>query len=73
MDRLLTRRDAADILRVSVSTLERHLRAGRITVCKIGRATRIRPGELERFVAAREGPLTEIGVDNFCDPPRPQI
>lgn len=72
IDRLLTRKDAADILQISISTLERHINGGRIRVAKIGHATRIRPSELARFVESREGNLPEMRGQSVCAPILPQ-
>ena len=51
---LLTRRDAAKQLRVSLRTVDSLIATGDIPVVRIGSAVRIRPAALERLVDARE-------------------
>lgn len=48
---LRDKRDAARALGVSLSTLERLIRAGRLPAVKVGAATRIRQSDLDAFVS----------------------
>lgn len=55
MERLLmTRKEAADALRISVNTLDRLANAGKIRRIKIGARTYYRPQELISFIS-KEG------------------
>ena len=56
---LLTRKEAAHTLHISLSTLDRLYLRGRIPVVKIGTLTRFRPEDLERFAAAHLQPEVE--------------
>src|SRR5690349_11275489 len=54
VDRLLTLAEAADRLQVSVRTLGREAAAGRLAIVQVRSQRRIRPSELERYIAASE-------------------
>ncbi len=47
---LLTRAEAADLLKVSPRTLHRLTRAGTLPVVRVGRQVRIHPDDLARFI-----------------------
>jgi predicted site-specific integrase-resolvase len=52
MQILLTKREAAAALNISIRQLELYVRDGSIAVKRLGRrCVRVEPGELERFVA----------------------
>lgn len=51
--RLLTLPEAAAILSLSLKTLRRRIAAGALPVIRDGRALRVHPRDLERYVAAR--------------------
>ena len=48
---LVSLRDAATLLQVSIPSLRRWIRLGRLVSVRCGRAVRIEPAELARFVA----------------------
>lgn len=48
--RLLTRAQVADLLSVSVDTVDRHTAAGRLRCVRVGRLVRYRPADVEAFV-----------------------
>ncbi len=50
MSLLLTKREAAEILRQSVPTLDRKIRAGEIRVKRLGRAVRIESEDLQAYI-----------------------
>jgi excisionase family DNA binding protein len=50
-DQLLTITEAARRTRLSARTLTRAAEAGRLAVVRIGRAVRVRPEDLDQFVA----------------------
>jgi excisionase family DNA binding protein len=50
MTTMLTKREAADRLRVSVRTLDRLRSVGAIRTVKVGAAVRITEAEIERYV-----------------------
>ncbi len=52
---LLTRKEAAKILCVSLRTVDELISNGGILVVRIGRSVRIRLSTLERFIEAKEG------------------
>ena len=47
---LLTVSEAAERCRLSVRQMWRHIKEGRLEVVRLGRAVRVRPGDLERFI-----------------------
>lgn len=47
---LLTVSEAAERCRLSVRQMWRHIAAERLVVVRLGRAVRIRPSDLERFI-----------------------
>jgi excisionase family DNA binding protein len=47
---LLTVPEAAQRCRLSERQMWRHIKEGRLAVVRLGRAVRIRPGDLERFI-----------------------
>lgn len=51
--RLLTREEAADVLNVSVRTLDALEEAGKIRAIRIGRSVRYHPETVDRFVRRR--------------------
>ncbi len=53
---LMTRVDAAEYLRVSLPTLHRLIRAGKVRAVKIGGVTRITADGLKMFVAGASRP-----------------
>ncbi len=55
MRQLLTKQEAADVVRVCPRTIERYISAGRIRASRLSaRTVRIRRSELERFLRACE-------------------
>lgn len=52
---LLTRKETAKILCVSLRTVDELISNGGIFVVRIGRSVRIRISTLERFIEAKEG------------------
>jgi DNA binding domain, excisionase family len=50
-EKLLTAQEAASHLNVSVKTIRRRIDAGEIAVVRIGRAVRIHPKELQRYLS----------------------
>jgi excisionase family DNA binding protein len=52
---LLTFADVAEQLQVSLRTVRRLVDAGELAVIRIGRAVRIDPRDLERFLAGQRG------------------
>ncbi len=55
-DDFLTVQEAADRYRVSRRTIERHIKAGRIPVTRIGRLIRIRRTDLDRAFSPDQPP-----------------
>lgn len=53
MDPLLTYEDAAKVLKLSARTVRLYVARKKIKAVHIGRATRIRVGDLTKFVEAR--------------------
>jgi excisionase family DNA binding protein len=51
-DRLLTLQDVASYLQLSVRTVRRLIASERLAVVRLGRAIRVRPRDLEAFVAS---------------------
>jgi excisionase family DNA binding protein len=51
-NRLLKPQEAADRMTVSLSTLRRLIKAGRLPVVRVGHAIRIRPADLEDFLTS---------------------
>jgi excisionase family DNA binding protein len=55
-EKLLTKRDAAERLNVSVKTIERRIMEGKLRAIKLSlRCVRIAPGELDKFINNRGG------------------
>lgn len=54
MDQLLTVKEAAALLSCSEAAVRKWLSQGRLPIVKVGRLTRLRQTDLERFVA-RDG------------------
>lgn len=50
---LMTAADVAQLLKVSLRTVRRHIRSGELSVLRIGRAVRISPEALSAFLAAQ--------------------
>jgi len=55
---LLTRAEAAGLLRLSERSVARAVADGHLQVVRCGKAVRIRPADLEAFVAALAAPTT---------------
>jgi excisionase family DNA binding protein len=51
--RLLTLKEAAEVLRVSIKTLQRRISAGQLSAIRDGRMLRITLSEIERYIAER--------------------
>ena len=51
-DRMMTLRDVADILEVSIATLRRRIAEGALRVHRIGRTIRVSEADLGAFLAA---------------------
>lgn len=51
---LYTINDVTALTRISRSTIYKHIAAGRLKVVRIGRAVRITPAELERWISDLE-------------------
>lgn len=49
-DQLLTLQQAADRLQISMSTIRRLIKAGKLQAVRIGRNLRIRPADLEAYI-----------------------
>jgi len=63
---LLTRQEAAELLRVSLTTLTRLTKAGQLGHVKVGRQVRIPRTAIDRYLA---GSAPERGqIDPLCDP-----
>lgn len=58
-DQLLTLRQVADRLQVSMSTVRRLVDAGKLKTVRIGRSHRVRPEDLDTYIEgqAQEGKL----------------
>ena len=55
-ENLLTKRDAASRLNVSVRTVERRIREGKLKAIRLSaRCVRISPNELDKFIRNRGG------------------
>lgn len=50
IERLLTREEVCEILRISVPTFFRLCRSGRLPAAKIGQQWRVRPSILNRYI-----------------------
>lgn len=50
-NRLLSIRDASDLLDVHVKTIRRRIKAGELQVIRTGRIIRIHPNELKKLIA----------------------
>lgn len=48
---LLTPEEVAEILRLDLRTVRRHLRDGVLVGIKVGRVWRVRPADLDAFIA----------------------
>jgi excisionase family DNA binding protein len=59
---LLTRREAADALGVSVDTLVRLLDAGELRAVRVGRSVRVPTSEVESFVDRRLTPSSDAAA-----------
>lgn len=72
---LLTVEDAARDLGLSVSTVRRSIKAGELGVVRIGRAVRVRPEDVRRFVeqlrneSARTSPPCAVHDNDLAAPP----
>ena len=53
LDRLLTYQEAADVLAVGRTTIYGLVGRGELPVVKIGRCSRLRPEDLEKFIKSR--------------------
>jgi excisionase family DNA binding protein len=65
---LLTVRDAAQMLRVSIITVRRFIAAGRLPAVKVGGSVRVYREAVEQFVQ----PVAPEGHGKNGKPPRPQ-
>ena len=54
VQRLLTAADAADRLNLSLRSVRRMIKDGRLPIVRLGRTVRIRPEALEKLIAASE-------------------
>lgn len=52
-DRLLTTREAAEILNTSVKTVWRRIKSGALPVIRDGRSVRIHPDDLAHYIETR--------------------
>ena len=52
-NKLLTRKQVAEILDTSEKTIDRRIRSGELPVIRDHRIIRIRPEDLERYIAQR--------------------
>lgn len=50
---LLNKKRVAEILNTSEKTIDRRIRSGELPIIRDGRIIRIRPEDLERFIAQR--------------------
>lgn len=50
-DRLLTVQEVADLMRVSTMTVYRLIKSGQLSAIRVGRSWRLRPSEIDRFLA----------------------
>ena len=50
---LLTLKEAAAVLRISIKTLQRRIAAGQLSAIRDGRMLRITLSEIERYIAER--------------------
>jgi excisionase family DNA binding protein len=57
--RLLTLAEAAELLQVSVRTLQRMIRSKKLPAFKVGGQWRIRESQLQQWVEHRESSVTE--------------
>ena len=55
-DDLMTREQACDMLQISKGTLDSLIRHGRIPPVRIGRAVRVRRGDVLAYLEAKKGP-----------------
>lgn len=53
IERLLTREEVCEILRISVPTFFRLCRSGRLPAAKVGSQWRLKPSVLARFIERR--------------------
>jgi excisionase family DNA binding protein len=64
-DRWLTVDDIAEQLQVSHETVRRWIRSGKLSVLDLGgpkAGYRVKPEELQRFIAERYGPVTKTAA-----------
>jgi excisionase family DNA binding protein len=61
--RLLTIRETADSLGVSVETIRRRIKYGELHIIRDGRVIRIHPDDLEMFIAVRR--IRKAGSDRL--------
>jgi len=61
MDPLLTKRQAAEILQLSIPTIDRKIRTGELRAVRLGRAVRIEPDDLREYVNRRESQKKSVG------------
>ncbi|MDX6622016.1 MAG: Helix-turn-helix domain [Gaiellales bacterium] len=66
---MITKAAAAEALSVSPRTVDRLITDGRLAAVKVGTATRVRVGDLERFAGALEAtaPLRSCRIGNQID------
>jgi excisionase family DNA binding protein len=72
MESLLTCKEAAALLKVHPDTVRAYVRRGELPVVKLGYARRIRPEDLEAFVASRVqgGPIPATLPTPAAPPPK---
>jgi len=64
MEKLLTVDEAADLLRVSTKTIKNWCLAKKIPCLKVGREWRLRPSELEAYLAGQRPKPTDEEFTN---------
>lgn len=58
---LLTRRELAQLVRLSVRTIDEHVARGNLRPVRIGRAVRFTPGEVRRWLAGYQSQEVDRG------------
>jgi excisionase family DNA binding protein len=51
---LLNKKTAAEVLNVSLRTLDNHIKAGRLPFVKLGKLVRFIPSDIEKFIEAHK-------------------
>lgn len=68
-DQLLTVREVAERLRLHPITVRRHIKAGRLSAVRIGRAVRVRESDVNDLARGEERPLAKLP---YRWPPAPE-